>query len=141
MELFEKYKAVFIWLPPDQPPRDLSLYIQGGLSPLPGTDLRKRLLRIGERCCNHRTVGDKQLAEEQLGDPRDQMGGLRCKGTVRECVSQEAFGSFQERTMAACQEQALSKACISHLSVLPTVFTSPVTQGGIVVVHTVQEGG
>jgi len=74
------------------------------------------------KICNHRTVGDKQLAEEQLGDPRDQMGGLRCKGTVKECVSQEAFGFFPERMGAACQE--LSKASISLSPVSPSWLTS-----------------
>lgn len=92
MELFEKVQgSTHLASPRLALQGPLSLH-SVGLSPLPGTDLRKRLLRKVERCRNHRAVGDKQLAEEQLGDPRDQMGGLRCKGTVRECLSQEAFG-------------------------------------------------
>lgn len=82
MELFEKYKPTLVWLlsgwPSRDPPQACMFLIQWGLSSLPGADLRKRLLRTVERYCNHRTVGGKQLAEEQLGDPRDQMGGLRC---------------------------------------------------------------
>jgi hypothetical protein len=68
MELFEKYKPTLIWLLPGWPSRDLPGVVcssLSGLRSLPGEDLRKRLLRTVERFCNHRTVGDKQLAEEQ----------------------------------------------------------------------------